>query len=324
MRAWVKVLLVVILLAIATGAFFVVRSLFATAVDAGPECIVGHDPSLSVAQETVVDLGSATPATADIGLAAVQLQHASTINAVGLTKQIPLRGRIIAVATALQESSLRNLSGGDRDSVGLFQQRPSQGWGTIEQISDPIYSAGIFYDRLLQVQDWQDLPLTEAAQEVQYSGHPDAYAKWETEAAQMVNALSGNWGIAALSCRDGAAASTAHAPSRELPPGFEPARAALAELIAAADSELGVVSPIIIEDDGRTAVVSIAVPELSAETASIALTYWIVAHAASAGVDGVSVATSSWSGENQWATIDPAVPDGQVRVTVVKPADTSS
>ena len=128
-----------------------------------------------------------------VELTVVQLQHASTINAVGLSRGIPERGRIIAVATAYQESSLRNRPDGDRDSVGLFQQRPSQGWGTAEQIMDPIYAAGKFYDALLEVPDWQDMSLTDAAQAVQYSGFPDAYAKWEPQATTLVRALSGRW-----------------------------------------------------------------------------------------------------------------------------------
>lgn len=324
MRPWVKAVLVVVVLALAATSVLVVKSLFAPTAAAGPECVVRHDPSISLANDTIVDLGSATQTAADIGLAAVQLQHASTINAVGLAKQIPLPGRVIAVATALQESSLRNLPGGDRDSVGLFQQRPSQGWGTVAQISDPIYSAGIFYDRLLEVPNWQDLPLTKAAQEVQYSGHPDAYAKWETEAAQMVNALSGNWGEVALACRDGAAASTAQAPLRVLPTGFEAAGSALAQLISAADAELGAVRAVAIQDEGRTAEVIIDIPDLSTDTASLVLAYWIVAHAASIGVDGVTIGQSSWSGQNSWATVDAALPAGQVRVTTVDPGSTAS
>lgn len=78
----------------------------------------------------------------------------------------------IALATALQESALRNIDYGDRDSLGLFQQRPSQGWGTPAQIMDPVYSAGVFYDRLAEVPGYSRLPLTVAAQRVQRSGFP--------------------------------------------------------------------------------------------------------------------------------------------------------
>ena len=91
---------------------------------------------------------------------------------------------------ALQESKLENLGHlGDRndhDSLGLFQQRPSSGWGTPEQITDPIYSTTAFQKGLKQVDGWQDMPLTDAAQTVQVSAYPDAYAQWEKQAADLV------------------------------------------------------------------------------------------------------------------------------------------
>jgi hypothetical protein len=102
-----------------------------------------------------------------------------------------VRGEIIAVATALLESRLVNLSGGDRDSVGLFQQRPSQGWGTPKQLHAPTDAATAFYTRLLQVPGWQDMALTDAAQAVQHSGYPDAYTQWERSATVIVAALLG-------------------------------------------------------------------------------------------------------------------------------------
>jgi cell wall-associated NlpC family hydrolase len=100
---------------------------------------------------------------------------------------IPTFAEIIAVATAIQESGLRNLPGGDRDSVGLFQQRPSQGWGTPAQLQDPVYAADKFYDKLLTIPNWQQLPLTNAAQAVQRSAYPQAYAKWEVDATALVD-----------------------------------------------------------------------------------------------------------------------------------------
>lgn len=96
---------------------------------------------------------------------------------------------IIAVTTALQESSLRNLDSGDRDSVGLFQQRPSAGWGTVEQIMNPVYATSKFYEALSAVAGWQSLPVGEAAQAVQVSAYPDEYAKWENTARVTVAQL---------------------------------------------------------------------------------------------------------------------------------------
>jgi hypothetical protein len=127
-----------------------------------------------------------------------QLTNAATIVTVGADRGIPPRGEIIAVATALQESDLRNLgdlgAANDHDSLGLFQQRPSQGWGTPEQLLDPVYAANTFYDKLLTVPGWQRLPLTDAAQAVQRSAYPDAYVKWEPDATALVAVNAGMYG----------------------------------------------------------------------------------------------------------------------------------
>src|SRR3954452_14369496 len=104
-----------------------------------------------------------------------QMNNAATISAVGTKLGLPAHAATVALATALQESKLRNLEGGDRDSVGLFQQRPSQGWGTVAQLRDPVYAATEFYEKLEQLPNWETLPITEAAQAVQRSGAPEAY-----------------------------------------------------------------------------------------------------------------------------------------------------
>ncbi|MEU5398520.1 hypothetical protein ABZ348_04385 [Streptomyces sp. NPDC005963] len=125
--------------------------------------------------------------------------NAATISAVGTRRGLPERAVTIALATAIQESSLRNIQHGDRDSLGLFQQRPSKGWGTPKQILDPVYSAGKFYDGLVEVQGYSRLPLTVAAQRVQRSGFPQAYAKHEPNASLLAAALTGRTD-AALTC----------------------------------------------------------------------------------------------------------------------------
>ncbi|MFD9338174.1 hypothetical protein ACFWBF_27805 [Streptomyces sp. NPDC060028] len=125
-----------------------------------------------------------------------QAGHAATIAAVGVAKGLPDRAVTIALATAMQESSLRNLDHGDRDSLGLFQQRPSQGWGTPGQIMDPVYSAGIFYDHLAEIKGYSRLPLTVAAQRVQRSGFPQAYAKHEPDAIVLTAAFAGGGEVA--------------------------------------------------------------------------------------------------------------------------------
>lgn len=117
---------------------------------------------------------------------------------VGVSKGagLSLRAAVVAVATAAQESTVHNLDYGDRDSVGLYQQRTSSGWGTIEEIMDPVLSAQAFYGvaehtsnpGLIDITGWEAMPLTEAAQAVQRSGFPDAYAQWEQHAAELVEA----------------------------------------------------------------------------------------------------------------------------------------
>lgn len=127
---------------------------------------------------------------AGIALDQTQADNASIIYNVGASRGLPPKAMAIAIATSMQEATLHNLGSGDRDSVGLFQQRPSQGWGTIAQIMDPKYAAGKFYDALVKVPNWQAIPLTQAAQAVQRSAFPFAYAKWEGMANAAVQALT--------------------------------------------------------------------------------------------------------------------------------------
>jgi cell wall-associated NlpC family hydrolase len=123
-------------------------------------------------------------------LDAAQRQNAATIIGVARGMGAPPRAWLIALATAMQESTLNNINYGDRDSLGLFQQRPSQGWGTPAQVTDPVYATTIFIERLLEVPGWDSLPVTVAAQTVQRSAFPDAYAKWEGLATELVQQLA--------------------------------------------------------------------------------------------------------------------------------------
>ncbi|MFH9071432.1 C40 family peptidase [Streptomyces alboflavus] len=125
-----------------------------------------------------------------LSLPAEQVPNAQTIVATGLSLEVPKRGQIVALATAMQESRLRNLGSGDRDSLGLFQQRPSQGWGTAQQIRDPVYASERFYKALLKVKGWEQMTVTQAAQAVQKSGFPDAYAQWEPLATALQKAIA--------------------------------------------------------------------------------------------------------------------------------------
>ena len=139
------------------------------------------------------------------GLTQAQMDNAAVIVRVGKQAKLPKRAQVIAVATAMQESTLRNLAnpshpqsmrlpnqgtGFDFDSLGLFQQRPASGWGSPRELMDPVYASKAFYDALVSVPGWQKMPLTAAAQTVQGSAFPGAYAKHERAASQVVNALS--------------------------------------------------------------------------------------------------------------------------------------
>jgi hypothetical protein len=131
-----------------------------------------------------------------VHLTGEQIGNARTIAQVAWDRGLPERAVVIALATAMQESRLRNLDYGDRDSLGLFQQRPSQGWGTAAQVQDPVYAAGKFYDHLVTIPGWDTMRLTDAAQLVQRSGFPVAYQKHEAAATELASALSD-----ARSCR---------------------------------------------------------------------------------------------------------------------------
>jgi len=128
-----------------------------------------------------------------------QARNAAVIAGVAVRRGLPARAVTIALATAYQESKLRNLGYGDRDSLGLFQQRPSMGWGTPEQIRNPHYASGRFYDALVKIRHYQSLPITVAADKVQRSAFPKAYADHEADARVLASALTG-YSPAGFSC----------------------------------------------------------------------------------------------------------------------------
>lgn len=184
--AAVAALILVTTVLIGAGASGIVNALFGSSSDASgsPACTPDGSPASNAAV-----------------LTAEQAANAATIVAVGKQKGVPERGWVIAIAAALQESQLRNLHYGDRDSQGLFQQRPSMGWGTPQQITTPGYAAAKFYEHLLATPGWQSMSVTDAAQKVQQSGFPGAYARHETRARAIVASLSG------VRCRPQTAAS---------------------------------------------------------------------------------------------------------------------
>lgn len=173
----------VLLIAAGVGAFWWLRSRNLT------EPIPGEQRCVATAsnKSTVVDLE--------------QAHFASIIAGVSVRRGLPPRAASIALATAFQESGIRNLDYGDRDSVGLFQQRPSQGWGTKQELMDPHYATGKFYDALVKIKNWETADINDVAQEVQLSGHPEAYRDHEADARILASALTGQ-SPAGLSCLD--------------------------------------------------------------------------------------------------------------------------
>lgn len=160
-----------------------------------------------------------------------QLRNAEIIATVGRRMNVPTHGWVVALATAYQESRLRNLHHGDRDSLGLFQQRPSQGWGAPEQITDPRYAARQFYTHLLEVEGWQNMPLTLAAQAVQASAFPYAYADHTELARTLVAKVTGTDVSCPVPQTSGRNPDGSWAPEEMLPMGLTPRTKRVMELI---------------------------------------------------------------------------------------------
>jgi hypothetical protein len=215
-----------------------------------------------------------------------QAANATTIAAVGKQRGLPDHAVTIGLAAAMQESRLHNLGHGDLDSLGLFQQRPSQGWGTPSQVQNPRYAASAFFDHLALVSNWQTLSVTEAAQQVQHSAAPGAYAQWESEARALAQAMTGEV-PAGLSCRFQASSSTTVSPSLE-------------QTMAA---ELG----------GTTLGAPLPAPR------GWTVATWLVGHAQPFGLRAVIFAGQRWTpSAGAWTPYNPV--DTQVRVVRTPPA----
>nr|WP_202437614.1 heavy metal transporter [Streptomyces sp. SID5910] len=236
-----------------------------------------------------------------------QAVNAATITAVGTARELPERAVTIALATALQESALRNIDFGDRDSLGLFQQRPSQGWGTPKEIMDPAYAAGMFYDHLVEVPDYTRLPLTVAAQRVQRSGFPDAYAKHEPDATLLAAALTGR-SAATLTCEGRPGAHRADGPDavraalvRDF--GRDVLQPAGAEAGASAEPGPSASPSPGGGSDGRTVTLPVADGQgagggRNAERRGWQLAHWAVANASALRIERVTYAGRQWTAGN--------------------------
>lgn len=245
-----------------------------------------------------VERCSATSEGVEHSLAPDQSANAALIAGVARARGLPARAVTIALATAVQESKLRNIAYGDRDSLGIFQQRPSQGWGSEEQLLDPLYSTGAFYDALVRVEGYADLPVTDAAQRVQRSGFPLAYGEHEPQARAWASALTG-YSPASLVCRLRPPADDA----RQQPgaDGLWPRASAVRDRVGA---ELGAV-PVAVgpagEDggdgagtDGRVLLLGAASGDEAGARQGWALAQWAVAHAGDLAVTEVAVDGRVW------------------------------
>ncbi|MEV6306702.1 hypothetical protein AB0M02_45400 [Actinoplanes sp. NPDC051861] len=225
-------------------------------------------------------------ADGEVTLDAVQMANAATITAVGVRRGMPEQAVVVALATAFQESKLENLDDGDRDSVGLFQQRPSQGWGTFDEIKDPRYAAGKFYAALKKVKGWQEMRVTDAAQKVQRSAYPEAYEKWADESKVLAAALTGR-ATGAVECTvrgepvvRGAAAATALLDSLKLDWGKKlPSTAAAA----------------------RAAGLTVDVTNVNI---GWRYAHWLVSHASATGLERVRFGDLEWHApEGKWRPV---------------------
>lgn len=245
-RWWLTTLLVAAI--VVAGAAVGLNALLTSVTPSGPICHIGSGPNrLDVEVE--------------------QAANASTIAAVAKRRGLPDHAVTVALAAGLQESKLNNVNYGDRDSLGIFQQRPSQGWGTPAQLVDPAYAADAFFRHLVRVPGWESLPVANAAQQVQHSADGSAYEQWEEQARVLARAMTGE-DPGALTCQWS---------DKRVPRG--------GALRIAADRELG-----------SSWVVG------GSPTRDWTIASWLVAHSYQYGVVAVSVRGQRWTSHaGRWA-----------------------
>ena len=238
----------------------------------------------------------ATAAGSSVSFSPEQTANAALIAALSEKRGLPARAATIAIATAIQESKLRNLAYGDRDSVGLFQQRPSMGWGTREQLLDPVFATNAFYDALVKVDGYEAMEITQVAQRVQKSAYPAAYADHEQEGRILASTLRGH-SPAGLVCL-----------LRPATQGADPD-----SVSADLASQFGVTGTA----SGPQVRVAATSPELA-----WAVGQWSVARAEAYGIEQVEVGDQTWTrgtggAAESWSTGDGApTPTGTTTVTI--------
>jgi hypothetical protein len=257
-RATIALTVVVVVLGVTAAAALGVRTLWRTATSTAP---------------------SESCATGAYSVDTDQAAVASTMVGVVIGRGLPERAAVLVLAAGLQESKLRNLASGDgdRDSVGVLQQRPSQGWGTIAQLSDVRYATGKFLDALVKLPNWQTDQLAVAVQAVQISADGSAYAGHEGQAQALADALTGAH-PAGMSCSFAAPSLVA----------------TTAQVATAVSTDLPVNPP-------TTSGLTVSVPGASWATAA-----WFIANADRLGIDSVAYSQRAWSRTKGWRTDDDA------------------
>jgi hypothetical protein len=253
---------------------------------------------LQRSEQLITEECTAAAGSQHANLATDQAANAALITAVSVRRGLPPRAASIALATAMQESKLRNIGHGDLagpDSRGLFQQRPSQGWGTQEQVMDPIYATNAFYDALVKVPGYATLDITDAAQRVQRSAYPAAYAEHEAMGRSFASALTGET-PAALNC------------TLRSPDTAGNTAAVLTQLEAAYGS-------VPTSATGQTVEVDVT------DSYAWSVAHWAVANAKELSVERVDVAGKRWdrNARNGWQD----APDARGRVAITVAADGS-
>jgi hypothetical protein len=222
-----------------------------------------------------------------------QAAIAATIAGVGYRRGLPTAAVTVAYATALQESHMHNVDYGDRDSVGIFQQRPSAGWGTPSQLMDPVYATTKFFEALVKVPGYVSMPIYRAAQAVQHSADGTAYGQYEQVAGMLSTAFTGS-ASRAVSCW--------YTPYSEHQARFAPALSQLSRTFGPLSGQSDTLDPAGEPAAAQTATRAMSVPVARPRT-GWAVATWSVAHAKTYGIKRVRYAGYEWTasdGEHGW------------------------
>jgi len=253
---------------------------------------------------TVTGSGCRVDGRQVVGLDTEQAEIAATIAGVADARRLPSGAVTVAYAAAMQETKLHNLPYGDRDSVGVFQQRPSEGWGTPRQLADPVYATGKFFGALVKVPNYLRMPVYQAAQAVQHSADGSAYRNYQPLAASLSGAFTGGRPHAVWCWF---AAGGSHSPH------VAAVRQQLVRTFGPLDVRL---------HGGRQTTVAAASADPAAEVrvrhraAGWTVASWLVTHARAYGISHVRYAGYQWSeavGRRGW-TRDPSAPSGSVEL----------